>query len=196
LFDCDYKLDCWLDCSQIVARLFCGWVPPMRDSVWQHIKSWWHVVVDQTKMNAEGSHSLLSTINLIIFWLLFCKVHCILLRICARGSSVALICRGGAQACSVGCTKSPLGPSCYSPGPPLPYCLLIGRWIMSRACPIVPSTVSLPSHSSLSHLLGSSVVFGGGSGVLLGFGGVLGCSRVYNRLIRNRYKKNLLILIL
>jgi hypothetical protein len=22
LFDCDYKLDCWPDCSQIVARLF------------------------------------------------------------------------------------------------------------------------------------------------------------------------------
>jgi hypothetical protein len=33
LFDCDYKLDCWPDCSQIVARLFCGAQPPMRDSV-------------------------------------------------------------------------------------------------------------------------------------------------------------------
>jgi hypothetical protein len=40
-------------------------------------------------------------------------------------------------------------------------------------------------------------MFGGRSGVLvLGFGGVLGYSHVYNRLIRNRYKKNLLILIL
>jgi hypothetical protein len=40
-------------------------------------------------------------------------------------------------------------------------------------------------------------MFGGGSGVLvLGFGGLLKCSRVYNGLISNRYKKNLLILIL
>jgi hypothetical protein len=54
-----------------------------------------------------------------------------------------------------------------------------------------------PLAPSLSHLLSSSVVFGGGSGVLvLGFGGVLGCSHVYNRLISNRYKKNLLVLIL
>jgi hypothetical protein len=35
-------------------------------------------------------------------------------------------------------------------------------------------------------------VFGGGSGVLvLGFGGALGCSCVYNRLISNRYEKKL-----
>jgi hypothetical protein len=33
LFDCNYKLDCWPDCSQIVARFFCGAQPPMRDSV-------------------------------------------------------------------------------------------------------------------------------------------------------------------
>jgi hypothetical protein len=40
-------------------------------------------------------------------------------------------------------------------------------------------------------------MFGGGSGMLvLGFGGALGCSHVYNRFISNRHKKNLLILIL
>jgi hypothetical protein len=58
LFDCKYKLDCWLDCSQIVARLFCGAQPPMRDSVWQHIKSGWHLVVGMNVPITEGSRSL------------------------------------------------------------------------------------------------------------------------------------------
>jgi hypothetical protein len=58
LFDCDYKLDCWPDCSQIVARLFCGTQPPMCDSVWQHIKSGWHLIVGMNVPITGGSHSL------------------------------------------------------------------------------------------------------------------------------------------
>jgi hypothetical protein len=55
-------------------------------------------------------------------------------------------CMEGAHKCSVGCTKSPLGPSCYSPGTPLPYRLLIGRCMMSRGMSHLVYLLLSPHH--------------------------------------------------
>jgi hypothetical protein len=109
-----------------------------------------------------------------------------------------LMYRGGAQ---MQCGVHQITPWPFLILPWNPAAISLANWQVhdewGHAPPCLPSIISLPSHPSLSHLLGSSVVFGGGSGVLvLGFGGVLGCSHVYNRLIRNRYIKNLLILVL
>jgi hypothetical protein len=82
-----------------------------------------------------------------------------------------------------------------------PTAILLANWQVhdEQAYPTLSTFYCLPTISPLapspSHLLGSLVVFGGGSGVLvLGFGDTLGCSCVYNGLISNRYKKTYLLL--
>jgi hypothetical protein len=128
--------------------------------------------------------SLLSTINLIISDFSFVKY----ILFYGRGSA-ALMYRGGAQ---MQCGVHQITPWPFLLLPWNPAAISLANWQVHDEWGHVPPclpTIS-PLAPSPSHLSGSAVVFGGGSGVLvLGFGGALGCSRVYNRLISNRYKK-------